>query len=154
MLIKRGRERVREFSWERSAERLVTLFSDVHETDERDGEAPVARRPRAPVCQPLHGAGCRERERPRGARLIPPRPPRLRFQRARVLPVAAGLLGRPSLHPGRPRAGARRGRCIAHSAFLRISLIVNTPIGHRERSGATLDGSVFPERSLSSRRPL
>ncbi len=33
MLIKRGRERVREFSWERSAERLITLFSDVHETN-------------------------------------------------------------------------------------------------------------------------
>jgi glycosyltransferase involved in cell wall biosynthesis len=33
MLIKRGRERVREFSWERSAERLVSLFSDVHETN-------------------------------------------------------------------------------------------------------------------------
>jgi glycosyltransferase involved in cell wall biosynthesis len=32
MLIKRGRERVREFSWERSAQRLVTLFSDVHTT--------------------------------------------------------------------------------------------------------------------------
>ena len=33
MLIKRGRERVREFSWERSAQRLVTLFSEVHATN-------------------------------------------------------------------------------------------------------------------------
>ena len=33
MLIKRGRERVREFSWERSAERLITLFSEVHATN-------------------------------------------------------------------------------------------------------------------------
>jgi glycosyltransferase involved in cell wall biosynthesis len=30
MLIKAGRERVREFSWDRSAARLITLFSDVH----------------------------------------------------------------------------------------------------------------------------
>jgi glycosyltransferase involved in cell wall biosynthesis len=29
-LIKRGRERVREFSWERSAERLMTLFQGMH----------------------------------------------------------------------------------------------------------------------------
>ena len=29
-LIKRGRERVREFTWERSAERLITLFREVH----------------------------------------------------------------------------------------------------------------------------
>ena len=34
MLIKRGRERVREFSWERSAERLVTLFNEVHATSQ------------------------------------------------------------------------------------------------------------------------
>ena len=34
MLIKRGRERVLEFSWERSAERLVTLFSEVHTTNQ------------------------------------------------------------------------------------------------------------------------
>jgi len=33
MLIKHGRERVREFSWERSAERLVTMFCDVHEAN-------------------------------------------------------------------------------------------------------------------------
>ena len=33
MLIKRGRERVREFSWERSAQRLIALFSDVHATN-------------------------------------------------------------------------------------------------------------------------
>ncbi len=33
MLIKRGRERVSEFSWERSAQRLVSLFSDVHATN-------------------------------------------------------------------------------------------------------------------------
>jgi len=32
MLIKRGRERVREFSWDRSAQRLVSLFREVHET--------------------------------------------------------------------------------------------------------------------------
>ena len=37
---------------------------------------------------------------------------------------------------------------------LRISLIVNAPIGDRERNGATLVGSVFLERSLPSRRPL
>ena len=37
---------------------------------------------------------------------------------------------------------------------LRISLIVNTPIGHRERSGATLDVSFLLEGSLPSRRPL
>jgi glycosyltransferase involved in cell wall biosynthesis len=30
MLIKRGRERVREFSWDASAERLVSLFAEVH----------------------------------------------------------------------------------------------------------------------------
>jgi glycosyltransferase involved in cell wall biosynthesis len=34
MLIKRGRERVREFSWERSAERLLMLFSQVHATNQ------------------------------------------------------------------------------------------------------------------------
>jgi hypothetical protein len=33
MLIKRGRERVREFSWKRSAERLLTLFRDVYEAN-------------------------------------------------------------------------------------------------------------------------
>jgi glycosyltransferase involved in cell wall biosynthesis len=47
MLIKRGRERVREFSWERSAERLVTLFSDVHAANQaakRRSRAARARR--------------------------------------------------------------------------------------------------------------
>jgi glycosyltransferase involved in cell wall biosynthesis len=34
MLVKRGRERVREFSWERSAQRLIALFSDVHATSQ------------------------------------------------------------------------------------------------------------------------
>jgi len=47
MLIKRGRERVLEFSWERSAERLVTLFSEVHTTNraaKRRSRATRARR--------------------------------------------------------------------------------------------------------------
>ncbi len=47
MLIKRGRERVRELSWNRSAERLITLFSDVHATNtaaQRRSRAVSARR--------------------------------------------------------------------------------------------------------------
>ena len=47
MLIKRGRERVREFTWERSAERLVTLFNEVHATSQaakRRSRAKSARR--------------------------------------------------------------------------------------------------------------
>jgi glycosyltransferase involved in cell wall biosynthesis len=46
-LIKRGRERVRAFSWERSAGGLMTLFSDVHTTSreaKRWSRARAARR--------------------------------------------------------------------------------------------------------------
>jgi len=47
MLIKRGRERVREFSWERSAQRLLSLFSEVrstHRAARRRSRAARARR--------------------------------------------------------------------------------------------------------------
>ena len=69
MLIKRGRERVREFSWDRSAQAADPPVQR-GAREERDGEALVAHGPGAPARRPLRGAEARQRERPRSARLI------------------------------------------------------------------------------------
>jgi glycosyltransferase involved in cell wall biosynthesis len=64
MLVKAGRERVREFSWERSAERLISLFSDVHARNQavRSHErATRARRRRAGLYEAPTTANARAR---------------------------------------------------------------------------------------------
>ena len=42
-LVKRGRERVREFSWDRAAQRLLHLFADVLGARERAGRTQEGR---------------------------------------------------------------------------------------------------------------
>ena len=62
MLVKRGRERVREFTWERSAERLLSLFHEV--IAEREGRAHRRRTPALGVVAPLRASCVRLPQRP------------------------------------------------------------------------------------------
>jgi glycosyltransferase involved in cell wall biosynthesis len=59
MLIKRGRERVRVFTWERSAERLLALFRDVVETSAAQSRSLSAHGRRTFGFQPAPSAASR-----------------------------------------------------------------------------------------------